>query len=272
MKLAIIWICAIASLCGSIEGSVLRHDGSKRGQVVESVTRADSEEDSTNAIAEYFDASNEELQPNNEPNLGGARTTTENVKHFEPTPETTTEYKYKELLEPYVNRLRSTTRRPVDPEQLLAEIPKNHPKTTRPRSAISTKTSAPTPELKPETTTEYKYKELLEPYVNRRRSTTRRPVDPEQLLAEILKKSRRTSSTTPEPTPETTTEYKYKDLVEAYTIAQPKYVPMKHVAGTHYVKVDRGQDEHERVMEDYNRLFKHGSYPVQRDYSAPPKI
>lgn len=199
MKFAIVLMCAVASLCGPIEGRDLRNVGGRRPQVVESVTDPVLYDDSDNGINDVFsDATDEEQE---EPSFGGSHG---------PTPANS------------VNRNRSTPRRTVDPEQVLADIQKKSPPTPRtsPQYPLSTRRTDPTPE----------------------------------------------------PTPETTTEYKYKDLVEAYTKPQPKYIPMRHVAGTHYVKVDVGQDEYERVIEDYNRLFNHRSQPAHDDYSAPPKF
>uniref|UniRef100_A0A1Q3FM97 Putative conserved secreted protein n=1 Tax=Culex tarsalis TaxID=7177 RepID=A0A1Q3FM97_CULTA len=185
MKVAIVWICAVASLCGSIDGNVLRTDGDERRQpqIVDAHTNS---ADSENKIEENF--------------------------------ETTTELE--KMLESNVNRHRSTTRRTIDPEQVLAEIQKRITTTWRPRPQPSVSTRD------------------------------------EQF----------------EPTPETTTEYKYKDLIKPYIIPQPYYVPMKHVAGTHYVKVDRGQNEHERVIEDYKKYFDRDSRPAQPDYAPPPKF
>lgn len=200
MKAAIVWICAVASLCGSIDGSVLRVDETRNPRIVEAETDrviVSDEDYSDNKVEANFEVAREE-QP----------------------VETTTEYKYKELLEPYVNRRSSTTQRTIDPEQVLAGILKRKTTTWRPR--------------------------------------------PQQTFS--------TRDEQIEPKPETTTEYKYKDLVEPYIVPQPQYIPMKHVAGTHYVKVERGQNEYERVIEDYNRLFVHSPQPVLPDYAPPPKF
>lgn len=188
MKAAIVWICAVAALCGSIDGSVIRVDGAGRGnpQMFEA---ARSNED-------YSDSKENDV----ENNFDGAR--------VEEPVQTTT-----------MKQVQESTQRTIDPEQVLAGI----------QSRITT---------------------TYRPHLN-------------------LQGSSRDEQN--EPRPETTTEYKYKDLVQPYIIPQPQYVPMRHVAGTHYVKVDRGQNEYDRVMEDYNRLFNHHSGSTQRDYAAPPK-
>ncbi|EDS27181.1 hypothetical protein CpipJ_CPIJ006122 [Culex quinquefasciatus] len=188
MKAAIVWICAVAALCGSIDGSVIRVDGAGRGnpQMFEA---ARSNED-------YSDSKENDV----ENNFDGAR--------VEEPVQTTT-----------MKQVQESTQRTIDPEQVLAGI----------QSRITT---------------------TYRPHLN-------------------LQGSSRDEQN--EPRPETTTEYKYKDLVQPYIIPQPQYVPMRHVAGTHYVKVDRGQNEYDRVMEDYNRLFNRNSGSAQPDYAAPPK-
>nr|XP_019932483.1 uncharacterized protein LOC109621242 [Aedes albopictus] len=70
---------------------------------------------------------------------------------------------------------------------------------------------------------------------------------------------------------ETTTEYKYKDIIEAYTIEVPKLESIRHAAGTLYYTVDPQEDPYKKLMQVYQDNFE---TPMNRNLPKnvpPPK-
>nr|XP_029728155.1 uncharacterized protein LOC115266304 [Aedes albopictus] len=70
---------------------------------------------------------------------------------------------------------------------------------------------------------------------------------------------------------ETTTEYKYKDIIEAYTLEVPKLESIRHAAGTLYYTVDPQEDPYKKLMQVYQDNFE---TPMNRNLPKnvpPPK-
>nr|XP_019932075.2 uncharacterized protein LOC109622255 [Aedes albopictus] len=91
----------------------------------------------------------------------------------------------------------------------------------------------------------------------------------------VPEKPTRISPTTAKPvqqsTIDTTTEYKYKDIIEAYTIAVPKLESIRHAAGTLYYTVDPQEDPYKKLMQVYQDNFE---TPMNRNLPKnvpPPK-
>uniref|UniRef100_A0A1W7R7G7 Putative conserved secreted protein n=1 Tax=Aedes albopictus TaxID=7160 RepID=A0A1W7R7G7_AEDAL len=91
----------------------------------------------------------------------------------------------------------------------------------------------------------------------------------------VPEKSTRISPTTAKPvqrsTIDTTTEYKYKDIIEAYTIEVPKLESVRHAAGTLYYTVDPQEDPYKKLMQVYQDNFE---TPMNRNLPKnvpPPK-
>ncbi|EAT40932.1 AAEL007371-PA [Aedes aegypti] len=70
---------------------------------------------------------------------------------------------------------------------------------------------------------------------------------------------------------ETTTEYKYKDIIEPYKIEVPKVESIRHAAGTLYYSVDPKEDPYKKLMQVHEEYFE---IPMNRNlpkHVAPPK-
>ncbi|XP_058461331.1 uncharacterized protein LOC131436561 [Malaya genurostris] len=80
------------------------------------------------------------------------------------------------------------------------------------------------------------------------------------------------TTTTTEQKTETTTEYKHKDIIQAYTVKVPQLHSIRHAAGTHYFAVRADEDLTEKLLEVQREVFDRpfSRTPPPRRV-APPK-
>lgn len=84
--------------------------------------------------------------------------------------------------------------------------------------------------------------------VQQRTSTTKSPIEPV----------------------ETTTEYRYQDIIAPYTVKVPRVESIHHAAGTLYYTVHPDEDPYKKLMEVYEEHFE---TPMNRNLpkNVPPK-
>ncbi|XP_058833858.1 uncharacterized protein LOC131691461 [Topomyia yanbarensis] len=81
-----------------------------------------------------------------------------------------------------------------------------------------------------------------------------------------------TSTTSTERGLETTTEYKHKEIVQAYTVKVPQVHSIRHAAGTYYFEVQPNEDLTEKLLEVQREVFdKPFSRTPPPKKAAPPK-
>ncbi|XP_055531731.1 uncharacterized protein LOC129722366 [Wyeomyia smithii] len=99
--------------------------------------------------------------------------------------------------------------------------------------------------------------------------------DSENAINEVFLPEPSSTTTGAPSTTETTTEYKYKQIAEAYTVKMPELHSIRHAAGTHYFELQPGEDLNTRLLEEkrihFDEPFSRTPAPRYTGYSAPPK-